>query len=64
MLPGECERSLILQEFKSEFTLVTAKAVSACLFGKVSKLRDAHRKAARRWAWVKEENDRRDAAMI
>ena len=35
---GEWERSLLLQEFRQELSLVTAKAVSSCLLGKVSKL--------------------------
>ena len=39
----EWERSLILHEFRRELSLVAAKAVSACLLGKVSKLGDGHR---------------------
>ena len=42
---------------------MAAKAVSACLLGKVSKLGDGHRQAAKRRAWAKHENDKRVAAM-
>jgi hypothetical protein len=57
------ERSLILHEFMRELSLVAANAVAACLLGKVSKLRDVHMQAAKRRAWAKHENDRREAAM-
>jgi hypothetical protein len=59
----EWERSVILNEFRRELSLVAAKAVSACLLGKVSKLGDGHRQAAKRRAWAKYENERREAAM-
>ena len=59
----EWERSVILNEFRRELSLVAAKAVSACLLGKVSKLGDGHRQAAKRRAWAKHENERREAAM-
>ena len=47
-----------MHEFRREFSLVAAH-----LLGKVSKLRDVHRQAAKRRAWAKHENDRREAAM-
>jgi hypothetical protein len=59
----EWERSVILNEFRRELSLVAAKAVSACLLGKVSKLGEGHRQAAKRRAWAKYENERREAAM-
>jgi hypothetical protein len=59
----EWERSLILHEFRRELSLVAAKAVSACLLCKVSKLGDGHSEAAKRRSWAKHENDRREAAM-
>ena len=59
----EWERSLILHEFRRELSLTAAKAVSACLLGKVSKLGDGHRQAARRRAWAKHESERREAAL-
>ena len=59
----EWERSVILNEFRRELSLVAAKAVSACLLGKVSKLGDGHRQAAKRRAWAKHDNERREAAM-
>ena len=42
------ERSVILTVFRRELSLVTAKVVSACLLGKVFKLGEGHRKAAKR----------------
>ena len=59
----EWERSVILNEFRRELSLVAAKAVSACLLGKVSKLGDGHRQAAKRRAWAKHDNEKREAAM-
>jgi hypothetical protein len=38
---------------------VAAKTVSACLLGKMSKLVDGHRQAAKRLAWAKDENERK-----
>jgi hypothetical protein len=60
---GEWERSVILNEFRRELSLVAAKVVSACLLGKVAKLGDGHRLAAKRRAWAKYENERREASM-
>ena len=40
---GEWERSLILHEFRREHSLVAAKAVSACLHGKVCQLGEGSR---------------------
>ena len=37
--------------------------MSACLLGKVSKLGDGHRQAAKQRAWTKHETERREAAM-
>ena len=42
------ERSLIMTDFRKKLSLVAAKAVSACLLGKVFKLGEGHRKAAKR----------------
>ena len=58
----EWGRSLILTDFRRELSLVAAKAVSGCLLGKVSKLGDGHRQAAKRRVWVKYKNKRREAA--
>jgi hypothetical protein len=55
----EWERSLILHDFRRELSLVSAKA---CLLGKVSKLGDGQRQAAKRRAWAKHENERREAS--
>ena len=59
---SEWERSLLLHEFRRELSLVAAKAVSACLLGKVSKLGEGHRQAAKRRAWAKQEEEKREAA--
>jgi hypothetical protein len=50
-------------EFRRELSMVAVKAVSACLLGKVSKLGDGYRQAAKRRAWAKHENERGEAAM-
>ena len=43
--------------------MVAAKAESACLLGKESKLGDGHRQAVKRQTGAKNENMRREAAM-
>ena len=54
---------MILNEFRRELSLVAAKVVSACLLVKVSKVGDGHRQAAKRRAWAKFENDKREVSM-
>ena len=39
-----------------------AKANSACLIGRVARVGEGHRLAARRRAWVRKEEERREAA--
>ena len=60
---SEWERGAILNEFRRELSLVAAKAVSACLLGKVAKLGDGQRQAAKRRAWAKCEHERREASF-
>ena len=60
---SEWERDAILNKFRRELSLVTAKAVSACLLAKVAKLGDGQRQAAKRRAWAKCEHERREASF-
>ena len=41
---------------------VGAKAVSSCLLGRVARVGEGHRMAAKRREWVKREEDRREEA--
>ena len=59
---SEWERSTILHDLRRELSLVSAKAVSACLLGKVAKLGEGHRQAAQRRAWAKHEDEKREAS--
>jgi hypothetical protein len=47
----------ILSEFRRELSVAGAKAYSACLIGRVG---EGHRQAARRRAWVRQEEERRE----
>ena len=55
----EWERASILSDFRRELSLAAAKAQSACLIGKVSKIGEGNRQAARRRAWVRQEEEKR-----
>ena len=59
---SEWERSTILHDLRRELSLAAAKAVSACLLGKVAKLGEGNRQAAKRRAWAKFEEEKREAA--
>ena len=59
---SEWERSTILHDLRRELSQAAAKAVSACLLGKVAKLGEGNRQAAKRRAWAKAEEERREAA--
>ena len=39
-----------------------ARAVSSCLLGRVARVGEGHRQAAKRRGWVKREEDRREEA--
>ena len=58
----EQERAIILSEFRRELSVVGAKANSACLIGRVARVGEGHRLAARRRAWVRQEEERREEA--
>ena len=60
---SDWERGIILNGFRRELSLVAAKAVSACLLGKASKLGEGHRQAAKRRVWARQENERREASL-
>ena len=54
----EMERGTILGQFRRRLSVAAAKAQSACLIGKVSKVGEGHRQAAKRRAWVRREEER------
>ena len=58
----ERERSFILSELRRELSVTGAKAQSACLLGRVARVGEGHRLAARRRAWVRLEGERREEA--
>ena len=59
---SEWERSTILTDFRRELSLAGAKAYSSCLLGRVARVGEEHRNAARRRAWVLREDERREEA--
>ena len=58
----EFERSVILTNLRRELSTAGAKAQSACLIGRVARMGEGHRQAAKRRAWVLREEDIRDEA--
>ena len=58
----ERERSAILSDLRRELSTVGARAVSSCLLGRVARVGEGHRLAAKRREWVKREEDRREEA--
>ena len=52
------ERSIILAGLRRALSMAAAKANSACLLDRVSRVGEEHRQAARRRAWVKREEER------
>ena len=52
------ERSIILAGLRRTLSMAAAKANSACLLDRVSRVGEEHRQAARRRAWVKREEER------
>ena len=54
------ERSSIISDFKRELSLAGAEAYSFCLLGRVARVGKEHRNAARRRAWVRREDERRE----
>ena len=58
----ERERAVMLSDFRRELSVTGAKAQSACLIGRVARVGEGHRLAARRRAWVRREDERREDA--
>ena len=56
------EKSVILMNLRRELSTAAAKANSVCLLGRVSKIGDCHRLAAKRRVWVRREQELRDEA--
>ena len=49
-----------MTDLRRELSLAGAKAYSACLLGRVARVGEEHRQAARRRAWIKRDGERRD----
>ena len=49
----ERERSIFLSQLRRELSTVSAKAQSSCLLGRVARVGEGHRAAAKRREWVK-----------
>ena len=47
------EKSIVLAGLRRQLSLVSAKAYSACIMDRVSRLGEKHRQAAKRRAWAK-----------
>ena len=56
----EQERSIILLNLRRELSMAGARANSACLLGRVARIGEGHRLAARRRAWVMRDNELRE----
>ena len=60
--------NLVLQDkfngicIKRELSTAAAKANSACLLGRLSKIGEGHRQAAKRRVWVRREQEMREEA--
>ena len=59
----ERERSIFLTGLRRELSTVGAKAQSSCLLGRVARVGEGYRAAAKRREWVRRENDKREDAM-
>ena len=56
----DMERAIILSEFRRELSVTAGKANSACLIGRVARVGEGHRLAAKRRAWFRREEERRE----
>ena len=54
----EQERAIILAGLRRKLSMAAAKANSACLLDRVSRVGEEHRQAAKRRAWAKSEEER------
>ena len=59
---SEYERSLIIMHLRRELSLAAAKAQSACPLGRLAQMGEGQRLAAKRRAWTKREEERRQEA--
>ena len=59
---SDWERSTILSDFRRKLCLAGAKSYSSCLLGRVARVGEEHRNAARRRAWVMREDEIREEA--
>ena len=59
---SEQERSVILMNLRRELSTAGAKAQSACLLGRVARMGEGHRLAAKRRVWVRREDELRQEA--
>ena len=57
------ETSIFLSQLRRELSTVSAKAQSSCLLGRVARVGEGHRAAAKRREWVRREDERREEAM-
>ena len=56
------ERSVILMNLRRELSTAGAKAQSACILGRVARMGEGHRLAAKRRVWVRREDELRQEA--
>ena len=57
---SEQERSIILLNLRRELSTAGAKAQSDCILGRVARLGEGHRQAARIRVWVRREEEMRE----
>ena len=61
VLGTDTEKAIHLSQFRRRVSLVAAKAQSACLIGRVSKVGESFRQAAKRRKWIEREEERMKA---
>ena len=54
----EWERAMILSGYRRVLSTTAARASSGCLLGRLARVGEGHRAAARRRAWAKREGER------
>ncbi len=54
----ERERAMILSCYRRTLSTTAARASSGCLLGRLAKVGESHRAAAKRRAWAKREGER------
>ena len=57
------ERSIILLNLRRELSIAVAKAQCACILGRVARLYEGHRQAAKIRVWVRREEEMREEAI-